>query len=355
MADYKKLTFIFAGIVGLFLAINAITWFGFVKPLFYGNNSVDIVGESGRVGYTSKGFFPRKIYTDLPKKHIDFKDYKNQKIDIITIGDSFSKGGGGGKNSFYQDYIATYNNKNVLNIKFEDFDLNPELHNNFHLVFMLLNAGYFDKIKPKYLIYQSVERHCIERMDIDVDQNLKLPKTSSHAEEGEPFPKNLPFVNIANLKYLTNSILYNFSDNAFGSQIYMKKLDKPLFSSKYPTTLLFYYKDLDRIANSTDERVKKTNDNLNLLSAKLKEKGIKLYFMPTVDKYDLYSPYIIRNTHPQSVFFEKLRPLKKDYEFIDTKEILSKELEKGTKDVFYSDDTHWSYKASEAIFKKIKF
>ena len=97
------------------------------------------------------------------------------------------------------------------------------------------------------------------------------------------------------------------------------------------------------------------NDNLNLLSKKFKEKGIIFYFMPAVDKYDLYSKYIIDNNYPESTFFEKLRPLKKDYRFIDTKTILLKELQKGEKDVFYSDDTHWSYKASEAIFKKIKF
>lgn len=354
MSEYKKFIKIFIGIVAVFVFINAFTWFGFVKPLFYGNNT-GVIGESGRVGYTNKGFYPRKMYIDLKKQHIKFKDFKEQKIDVITIGDSFSAGGGGGKNSFYQDYIATNNNLNVLNIEFKDFNLDPDKYNNFQMVFMLLNEGYFDRVKPKYVIYQSVERHCIERMDMNIDENIKLPKTPFQARDIEYFPKNLPFINIANLKYIINFVLYNFSDNAFWSQIYMKKLSRNYFSSKYPNTLLFYYKDLNRIPNSTDKRIQKMNDNLNLLSEKFKEKGITFYFMPTVDKYDLYSKYIINNNHSQSTFFEKLRPLKKDYGFIDTKFILLKELEKGEKDIFFADDTHWSCKASEAIFKKVKF
>lgn len=36
---------------------------------------------------------------------------------------------------------------------------------------------------------------------------------------------------------------------------------------------------------------------------------------------------------------------------LDTKAILEKEVDRVVKDVFYSDDTRWSYKASEAITK----
>jgi hypothetical protein len=50
-----------------------------------------------------------------------------------------------------------------------------------------------------------------------------------------------------------------------------------------------------------------------------------------------------------------LRPLKKEYIFIDTKKILSPLLKQGVKDLYYSDDTHWSYKASEAIAKDKTF
>jgi hypothetical protein len=71
--------------------------------------------------------------------------------------------------------------------------------------------------------------------------------------------------------------------------------------------------------------------------------------MPAVDKYNLYRPYITSNKYKESIFFEELSMLDKKYTFINTKEILSDLLGKGIKDIFYADDTHWSYKASEAI------
>jgi hypothetical protein len=58
---------------------------------------------------------------------------------------------------------------------------------------------------------------------------------------------------------------------------------------------------------------------------------------------------------PRSEFFERLRPLPKNYLFIDTKAILADEVAKGEKDVFFSDDTHWSSKAGAAIFSRFVF
>lgn len=77
--------------------------------------------------------------------------------------------------------------------------------------------------------------------------------------------------------------------------------------------------------------------------------------MPCVDKYNLYSNYIINNPYPRSIFFEELRKLPKRYHLIDTKAILTEEVRKGEKDVFYADDTHWSWKASKKVFETIKF
>jgi len=351
---FKKAVFIFTAIIVSFVLLNAIIWFGFTKVLFYGKNGKD-VGELGRLGYTDRAYFLRKTYSDLPKKHIDYKDYKNQKIDVLTIGDSFSSGGSGGLNSYYQDYIATYNNFNVLNVEFRDYKISPEKYNNFQMLFMMLNDGFFDRVKPEYVIYESVERHCVERIDSQIDLSMKHPKTDFYALSDENNSEKLPFINISNFKFLLNTLLYRFSDNAFFSQVYIANLDRDLFSSKSPHTLLYFYKDLNRISNSTDERIIKMNENLNIISKKLKQKGIKFIFIPAVDKYDLYSDYIINKKHPDSTFFQKLRPLKKDYIFVDTKQLLGKELERGEKDIFYADDTHWSYKASAAIFRQFKF
>jgi hypothetical protein len=85
------------------------------------------------------------------------------------------------------------------------------------------------------------------------------------------------------------------------------------------------------------------------LAQKLKEKSIQLIFMPAVNKYDLYSSFIINNKYPMDPFFDRIRTLEKDYIFIDTKDILLKQLNKGEKDIYYIDDTHWSYKSSDIV------
>jgi hypothetical protein len=132
-------------------------------------------------------------------------------------------------------------------------------------------------------------------------------------------------------------------------------MKKDFFTTKDSNTLLFHKEDVQNIGLSNKETIKVLNNNFNKLAYKLKAKGIKLYFMPAVDKYNLYEPYIKENIYPKSQFFELLRELPKEYELIDTKAILSNELKKGVKNLYYPDDTHWSYKASSMIFKKVKF
>jgi hypothetical protein len=148
--------------------------------------------------------------------------------------------------------------------------------------------------------------------------------------------------------------LYHYDDNAYTSNCYIIKLNKNMFTSKDPYSLLFYKDTIKYNESITTEKIQKVNENLNRLSLQLKTKGIKLYFMPAVDKLNLYSKYIVNNKYGESTFFEQLRPLKKEYILIDTKTILEQEVDRGVKDIFYSDDTHWSYKASEAIAKNLK-
>jgi len=80
-----------------------------------------------------------------------------------------------------------------------------------------------------------------------------------------------------------------------------------------------------------------------------------LFFMPVVDKYDLYYNYISNNPYEKNYFFDILKVLDKQYTMIDTKNILNDLIIDNIKDVYYADDTHWSYKASEAIAEDKSF
>jgi len=320
-------------------------------------------GDLGRISMYAKSSFPRQSYPSresvtLEKEHINFQSWykKKNKVDILTIGDSFSNAATQGTNPFYQDYIATFNNSKVLNIN----QLSGTV-NYLETILVLNNNGLLDEINPTTIIIESVERFSINRFVLDINKSVfkSYDKTVNEFNKlTNPYlakDENINFINNQNFKALKFNILYNFDDNAFSSNAYKLRLNDNFFTSEDQNSLLFFNGDLESIPKSTVENIKKLNDNFNKLAELLHKKGIKLYFMPAVDKYNLYSKYINKNSYPKSNFFELLRLLPKKYQFIDTKKILRKELDKGVKDLYYSDDTHWSHKASEVIFKKVKF
>jgi len=349
-AHYKKFCILFILIAVPFIAGNYLLWKSVTEKLL---TAVSDGGDLARMGYILDSKYFRKNRTDLPRVHREIDDNTGfRHADVITIGDSFSNFGGGGRNRFYQDYIASINDLEVENIT-------PFAELNFLTVVAILdNNGYLDRVRPRSVIVSSSEKLCMERfvLPADLERNMPLDQLLQYKRiyygKGQ---QNVKFINTGNLNYLKYKLLYCFSPNAFFSNTYQLKLDRDFFSVKNSNVLLFYKNDVKSIKHDTDENLRKLNDNMNRLADKLARKGIRLYFMPCVDKYDLYSDYLVNNKYPQSVFFEKLRPLPKRYELIDTKEVLQKLLQKGEKDVFYPDDSHWSWKASEAIFSRYRF
>ena len=355
MIKYKKFIKNFILVIIGLLLFHFTIWNIYTKYVFPKSY---LIGDLGRMSYQIKSLLPRKITNNLSNTHIESYDYNNTDIDIIVIGDSFSNGGGSGKNTYYEDYISTYNHKSVLNIQ-----QLKGTNNYIESILVLLKNNLLDKMNIKYVLIETVEREAVNRFTGTPDFNITLPKKDiikqfsdkTNAFHGED--KNIAnsFISNLNINALKYNIMYHFNDHAFSSNVYKYKLNKNLFTCKEENSLLFYKDDIKHIGNSTKENIKKLNDNFNKLAVILKQKDIKLYFMPVVDKYNLYEPYISNNKYQKSTFFEYLRVLPKEYTLIDTKDILCKELNKGVKDLYYPDDTHWSYKASEAIFKKVKF
>lgn len=347
-------------IVALLMAMvifHLTTWELFVKRLMVDDPSC-VGGDLARLGYISGVKMCRQNTNDLPQQHMEMRDYTGGRVDIVTIGDSFSNGGGGGKNTYYQDYIASIHNMSVLNAtQYKDLDLLTTIS-------IMNNNGSLERMDPAFVLIECSEKTCLKELPEEVDfartmpeNELKRHEAMSYAQKqtsGKDTPR-FAFFSEANVNFIKNSVAYRFSDNAFNGQVYKAQLSKPLFSTALADTLLFYAGDIKNRQRFTAERIARMNDHLNTLSDRLAAKGIKLYFMPCVDKYNLYSEYIIGNTYPKSLFFEDLRQLPKRYAFIDTKAILAEELAKGEKDIFYPDDTHWSWKASDRIFKSVSF
>jgi hypothetical protein len=160
---------------------------------------------------------------------------------------------------------------------------------------------------------------------------------------------HLKFINTANYKFLFYTLKYQFS--AKGYKYYPKlSLNQQFFSQQhYSHTLLFHLEDVKYASDINDSRIGKLNKNLNQLAKLLRTLDIQLFYMPAVDKYDLYYDYIKNNPFPQNHYFNLLEKQEKEYILVNTKTILLEALKNGEIDIFYADDTHWSYKASEKI------
>jgi len=334
-------------------AFNVIVWNLATRDLLTCHDGY-CPGDLCRIGYITEVLVRKRFSVDLPRRHFDYRFWKGERVDVLTVGDSFSFGGGRGRNAFYQDYIASLQNLNVLNVPVYREDQAAT-------VILLLNNGWLDRVKPRFVLIEAVERSCIGGFARNMDFAASVPMETidrDYRRRVYDYETTLPvvgFVNEGNFKYVLYHFLYPYSDHAFFSKVYKVKLDRTLFSAGDGRTLVFGAFDLADLPKSNDATVGKLNDNLNRLAGMLKERNIRLLFMPAPDKYNLYREYLADRKYPESTFFERLRKLPKDYGFIDTKRILGEALREGTVDLYYPDDSHWSCKASERIFREFRF
>lgn len=344
----KKFTYITLLVMILFLSFHYLVWNIFTYKIL--DPKPYTIGDLARISYQLDSIHNRIDKADLSKTHITYKDLNN-KIDVITIGDSFSNGAAGGKNSYYQDYISNTYNLNVMNISNLDAK-----YSFIETINALINNGWIQKINPKIIIIETVGRKFYEHYARDQDLEIKLGNNFEEKLYNQKWRDDIPIpsiINTANYKVLLYSLLYKFKINAKDS-VYKFDLTKDLFSVKNKNSLLIYEEDIKNLEYFTDSNIDKINNNFNYLDNRLKNIGIKLFVMPAVDKYDLYYPLIKDNYFNENKLFEYLRSVDKNYYLIDTKEILQEALLKNEIDIFYADDTHWSYKASEIIANSLK-
>lgn len=347
---FKKWVLGFVGFLTVFVGVNLFIWHFFTRDVLTSNNYYN--GGIDRMGYIVGSKHYRSPENTLSRTFLQNKEYHGQHVDVLTIGDSFSNVINNGRDPLYQSWIASLYNLDVLNMQ-------PINGNMLSTIIMLVNSGYLDRIKPRFIIIETVERHCISLYykQIDLKGNMPYKAIDEHfltAETRSSDPKR-SFINTGNFMFLINSVLYKYSNNAFFSDVYAMDLNAPLFSVKNERRLLFYKEDLHYLPLASKENVRALNDTLNGVAELLRKKNITLYFMPAADKYNIYTDYIVNNPYPQSTFFELLRPLPKKYTFVDTKAILSQAVKEGEKDIYYADDTHWSWKASKLIAESMRF
>ncbi len=355
---HKSFASLFILLLIVFEIVNFVIWICFTREILKPDTKAsDLV----RLSYLVKIAQARDAGIDLPRRHIPINEYSGGKIDMVTDGDTFSMGGGAGKNPFYQDYIASNSGITVVNIPSRIDDTKQGSFSPVETLAVLYNSGMLDRLKPRYLLLESVERYAPDRLffHFRFDETEPLDKLAAHYAAFKPVYEvkgggNNAFINEGNLKFVINNIKDKFPVKKINDTVYRANLRRAMFSGDYGNRLYYYFDEYTNSVNVTGDVVRAVNDNLNFIADKLAEKNIRFVFMPVVSKLDLYGPYLDPPRN-DSIFFEELRKLPKRYIFIDTKELLREAVQRGEKDIFFMDDTHWTWKASKHIFEKIRF
>lgn len=347
LLSYRRFTLLFILALTLFVLYHLSVWYFLTSKIF--NAAPYYIGDLGRMSYQIDSLSPRAPEMTLTAKHYEGEEWDHRPVDLVTLGDSFSNGMGGGKNPYYQDYLAQIHDLRVLNIQ----NLDPTF-GYIDTVRTLLKHGWLKG--TRCVLIECVGRESLLHLSGRNPKRLFSPQElnrslfrSSYTTE---FPKTM-MINTGNYKAPYYHLAYRYSVNA-KKEIYKLPLTQPMFSVIDAQSLLIYHDDLRKITDFTPEKIKTLNQELNTLADELRQEGIALIFMPAVDKYDLYYPYLSdQKGYPKNPFFDLLRNEPKRYHFIDTKAILEKALERGVDDLYYADDTHWSFKASETIAKSL--
>ncbi len=262
------------------------------------------------------------------------EELRNIHVNVLTVGDSFSQQG----NIGYQNYLSG-EGITVANCKRSLYD-NP-----IQYTYNILDWGVVDSTNIDVLVVEVVERDFALRLSGFKESKVEVPEPES-APDGKK--RN---ANEWSLLRARDYILYRFAGR---SPVYVVDLKKEFFSSHEPNKLYFYDGDIKNGLTIDETVIPKVKNVFDLLTRKAHKRGIQLMLMVAVDKYDLYQDYITDNPYPPKQVNEDVREIFGDIpEVMLCKYCLQPLLEKGEKDVFLFDNTHWSYKGSEAVGKEL--
>lgn len=259
---------------------------------------------------------------------------RNVHVDVLTVGDSFSRMGRLG----YQNYLAAQD-VSVANCTRELYQ-NP-----FQYAYNILDRGLVDSTNISVLIVQVGERDLIIR-----SEEFDVNKVDIHELDSNYSTNGGGSANDWSLLRARDFLMYRLDK----SPVYKVTLDNDYFNSKEPRSLYFYCADITNGLNIDEVSKEKVQEVYQILTRKAEERGIALLLMFPVDKYDMYQDHIVDNPYPRKTCIEDAREI-----FGDTpnvllcKYLLTPLIEKGEKDVFLFDDSHWSIKASEIVGKEL--
>ena len=288
---------------------------------------------------------PEVYYTGLDNDSL----LRLDTCDVLVIGDSFSHGGGLGKQGDYVNYLAHDSGRRVVVFTPSD----PTLSSPMQVAYDILNLGVIDSTHVKNLVVEEVERYLVDRHCGFVTTHTSIPRPVEAAEEEATAPADAP----GPLQRVKDFVFYHL----FGANpIYNVRLSQPVFSGAEPDKLYFYNEDVTLGFDVTPEQQRQVVDCYDKVIALAREKGVNLVLLVACDKYDMFQQYIIDNPYPVKTLNEDIeRWMAPELDrFIFAKRVLLPHVQQGKRDVYLFNDTHWSPASSGIIagevIKKLK-
>lgn len=295
-------------------------------------------GDLGHLAYipfdchdSGEGEMQEQLFKDIRQSD----SLRNIHVDVLTIGDSFSKMGRLG----YQNYLAAQGFSVANSVR--------ELYESpFQYAYNVLDMGLVDSTNISVLVVQVGERDLVSRseeFDVGkVDMDELDPEPPSNGGGGN--------ANEWSLLRARDFLMYRLH----WSPVFKVTLDKDYFTSKEPRSLYFYCADITNGLNIGDASKAKVQEVFQILTRKAEERGIALVLMLPVDKYDMYQEHIVDNPYPRKTYVEDAHEIFGDIpNVLLCKYLLTPLVERGEKDVFLFDDSHWSIKAAEIVGKEL--
>ena len=327
-------------------------WLFFVGLAVYLWLTNDNSGDLMRLGlinsgpeYTDSiraGLLPQVYYGGLDDDHLLRRD----TCDVLVIGDSFSHGGGVGKQGDYVNYLAHDSGLKVVVFTPQD----PTLSSPVQVAYDILNLGIIDSINVRNLVVQEVERYLVPRHNGFVTTNTGIPRLEKAETEADASASKQ---DVSPLLRVKDFLFYHL----FGANpIFKVKLSRPVFGGEQPDQLYFYREDVEMGFDVTSNSREKIIDSYQKVIELARARGVNLIFLVACDKYDLYQDYIIDNPYPAKTLNEDLQqwmPSQDQDYFVFSKRVLLPYVEQGVKDVYLFNDTHWSPASSRLIAAEI--
>lgn len=266
------------------------------------------------------------------------EDLRNIHVNVLTIGDSFSQQ----EHAGYQNYMAQ-DGVTVANTRRDLYD-NP-----IQYAWNLLDAGVVDSTNIDVMVVEVGERDFPLRIENFRTDKVEVGAPDMPDEGGEEMVWDIRQWSLLRTR---DFLMYHYAGR---NPVYEVQLDRDLFSSNEPRKLFFYCADILNGLTIEESIRPKVKEVFDLLTTKAHERGFALVLMLPVDKYDLYQDYIVDNPydHPKRIN-EDVREILGDIpEVLLTKYYLQPLIDKGEKDVFLFDNSHWSYKGSEVVGKEL--